>query len=52
MTSTCLSPRSQLETEPPAFRRDLGELEYLDEDRDRNAGRAPNVDPEGFFDGF
>ncbi|CAM9221528.1 unnamed protein product [Hapterophycus canaliculatus] len=43
---------AKLETEPPAFRRDLGELEYADEDIDRDDGSVPDVDPDGLFAGF
>lgn len=43
------APR-QLDTNPPEFRRDLGELEYLDGDIARNSGAE--ADPDGLFAGF
>ncbi|CAN0156305.1 unnamed protein product [Scytosiphon promiscuus] len=43
---------AKLETEPPAFRRDVGELEFLEGESGRKNGIAQDVDPEGLFAGF
>ncbi|CAM9522317.1 unnamed protein product [Ectocarpus sp. 6 AP-2014] len=41
---------TKLETEPPAFRKDLGELEHLD--AEHTGISATDVDPDGLFAGF
>lgn len=43
--------RGQLDTDPPEFRKDLGELEYLEEEM-ASKGAAADVDPDGLFAGF
>ena len=40
-----------MDTDPPEFRRDLGELEYL-EDETASKDAAADVDPDGLFAGF
>lgn len=41
----------QMDTDPPEFRKDLGELEYVEEGI-ASKGDAVDVDPDGLFAGF